>query len=415
MFPRYCAWGVFLAVMAVAGCKSTGEHNLPPAERLMHPGPGVGGPGPGVLPPPHPFAGRGGPGGMGMGGPGGLPCGPGGPGGGGGYFGTAQVLFVGPDSMQVHWDVAAEGQFDSVPMVTPGRQNFPQGGIYRLKLTHIPGRAGVELYPTVEVGYTTPRSKAFLTHNAIPIQFSEEDFDQVVSNNFVTKVIYLPDPDFQDLALAGVETLVSTRLDPGVDPIVEADRRGAILAVLRIGNVDLEMPGGEQYAGDEIIQASHVAGATYDASIGGSYGRSAGANCGSAGCAPGGGGGYGYPGVGGVPYGGPLPVQPAPAAPGYVSGVTSPIYGMPSVGTPIGLPGPPHVPLGIPAGLRKHKMVNHTHVHLPEPSRSINMDVKHKPGLSYPMPATDVRVKETFVTPTPTLHQPLFHKFRRVP
>ena len=46
----------------------------------------------------------------------------------------------------------------------------------------------------------------------------------------MTKVIYLPDPEFQELALAGVETLVSTRLDPGVDPIVEADRRGAILA-----------------------------------------------------------------------------------------------------------------------------------------------------------------------------------------
>ena len=77
------------------------------------------------------------------------------------------------------------------------------------------------------------------------MQFTEEDFDQVLSGNFVTKVIYLPDPEFQELALAGVETLVSTRLDPGVDPIVEADRRGAILAIVRLGNKDLEMPGGD--------------------------------------------------------------------------------------------------------------------------------------------------------------------------
>ena len=77
------------------------------------------------------------------------------------------------------------------------------------------------------------------------MQFTEEDFDQVLSGNFVTKVIYLPDPEFQELALAGVETLVSTRLDPGVDPIVEADRRGAILAIVRVGNKDLEVPGGE--------------------------------------------------------------------------------------------------------------------------------------------------------------------------
>ena len=73
---------------------------------------------------------------------------------------------------------------------------------------------------------------------------TEEDFDQVLSGNFVTKVIYLPDAEFQELALAGVETLVSTRLDPGVDPIVEADRRGSILAIIRIGNKDLQIPGG---------------------------------------------------------------------------------------------------------------------------------------------------------------------------
>ena len=98
---------------------------------------------------------------------------------------------------------------------------FPQNGIYRMKLTNIPGREGVELYPTLEIGPTTPRTEAFLAHNAVPIQFTEEDFDQVLAGNFVTKVIYLPDPEFQELALAGVETLVSTRLDPGVDPIID--------------------------------------------------------------------------------------------------------------------------------------------------------------------------------------------------
>ena len=41
---------------------------------------------------------------------------------------------------------------------------------------------------------------------------------------------------------------------------------------------------------------------------------------------------------------------------------------MPMCGTPIGLPGPPRVPLGVPAGLQKHVIVNHTHVHLPEPT-----------------------------------------------
>ena len=67
----------------------------------------------------------------------------------------------------------------------------------------------------------------------------DEDLDQVTTGNFVTKVVYLPDAEYQELAVAGVETLVSTRLDPGVDPVVEADRRGSILAIIRIGNKDV--------------------------------------------------------------------------------------------------------------------------------------------------------------------------------
>ena len=39
-----------------------------------------------------------------------------------------------------------------------------------------------------------PRTEAFLAHNAIPVQFTEEDFDQVLSGNFVTKVSICPIP-----------------------------------------------------------------------------------------------------------------------------------------------------------------------------------------------------------------------------
>src|SRR5258707_8947643 len=118
-----------------------------------------------------------------------------------------------------------------------------QGYIYRLKLTDIPGRPGVTLYPTIEVAPSTPQTDAYLTHNPIPVQFTAEDFDQVVDGgNFVTKVIYLPDPKSQELAISGVETLVSTRLEPGVDPILEADKRGTILLIVRLGAIDLETP-----------------------------------------------------------------------------------------------------------------------------------------------------------------------------
>ena len=209
-----------------------------------------------------------------------------------------------------------------------------------------------------------PRTEAFLAHNAIPVQFTEEDFDQVLSGNFVTKVIYLPDPEFQELALAGVETLVSTRLDPGVDPVVEADRRGAILAIVRLGNKDLQAPGGQAPEGGVTARRYQSLG---------NHGRAA----------------AGAPLPMGTPVGGysTMPMN-------YMSGVTGPQYGMPMCGTPIGLPGPPSVPLGVPAGLQKHVIVNHTAVHLPEPTKKVRVDVKEEPGYSYPKPADHVRIVE---------------------
>jgi len=161
----------------------------------------------------------------------------------------SQIYFLDPDGMNIGWQTGTgpngERSYLGTQLVVPARYNFNQGYIYRLKLSSIPGRQGVSLYPTIEVAPTTPATDAYLAHNAIPIQFTAEDFDQVVDGgNFVTKVIYLPDPKYQELAVSGVETLVSTRLEPGVDPILEADKRGTILVIVRLGAIDLEMPSG---------------------------------------------------------------------------------------------------------------------------------------------------------------------------
>ena len=158
----------------------------------------------------------------------------------------SQVFFSDPTGMKVGWQTTAsngEKLYLADQLSVPARYNFLQGYIYRLKITGISSRPGLVLYPTIEVAPSTPSTDAFLTHNPIPVQFTEEDFDQVTAGNFVTKVIYLPDPKYQELAVAGVETLVSTRLEPGVDPILEADKRGTILLIVRMGAIDLETPG----------------------------------------------------------------------------------------------------------------------------------------------------------------------------
>jgi hypothetical protein len=344
-----------IVCVAMAGCRAPCKNTLPPAGMLMHPGPGVDGPGPGV-----------------------LPYGPGGP----GQAATSQIEFRGPEGMVVRWDVSAPGLFDSEPQVCPSIYNFPQAAIYRLKMNNIPGRPGVELYPTLEIGPATPRTEAFLAHNNIPMELTQEDFDQVQAGNFVTKVIYLPDPEFQELALAGVGTLVSTRLDPGVDPIVEADHRGAILAIVRLGNKNLQAPNSH-------MQEGGVATASYQSPEANSESPAAPLPM----------------GVSGAPQAAPM---------GVIAGVTAPQYGMPMCGTPIGLPGPPAIPLGVPAGLQKHTIVNHTRVHLPKPTAEVKVVVKQKPGISYPKPADHVRIVERTAKGVGTYRQPLGDRRERV-
>jgi hypothetical protein len=156
-----------------------------------------------------------------------------------------QIRFVRPSGMKISW-YAPKGDgkpgFTKEYLEAPARYNFLQASIYRLKLSDIPNRPGVELYPTLEVVPSNNKTATFLAHSAVPVGFTEEDLEQVAAGNFVVKVIYLPDPAHQDLAATGPDEVVSSRLEPGVDPIIEARRRGSILAVVRLGNNDLEAP-----------------------------------------------------------------------------------------------------------------------------------------------------------------------------
>ncbi len=156
-----------------------------------------------------------------------------------------QIRFTRPTGMKVAWFAQGpDGRpaFSNVPLEAPARYNFPQGAVYRLKLSNIEGRPGLEIYPTMEVVPCNAKTEAFLAHSAVPIEFTQDDFKQIAEGNFVTKVIYLPDPQNQDVTGTGTDEIVSTRLEPGANPINEALRRGSILVIIRMGNVDQEAP-----------------------------------------------------------------------------------------------------------------------------------------------------------------------------
>jgi hypothetical protein len=149
------------------------------------------------------------------------------------------IKFVGPEKMRLSW-LVGNNYVDS-GLVAPASYNFMQGNIYRLKLSGIPTQASRTYYPTLEVAPATLKTITFLSHNSVPVSFTNDDLERVNAGNMVVKVIYLPDPAFQDAAaLGGAEEVVSTQLEPGADPIAEATRRGTILAVIRLGNINLE-------------------------------------------------------------------------------------------------------------------------------------------------------------------------------
>jgi hypothetical protein len=175
-------------------------------------------------------------------------------------------------------------------------------------------------------------------------------------------------------------------LDPGVDPITEADRRGAILGVIRLGNKDVELPGSDGHAVPSIPGTQSVmegAAVSYQ-----------------------------------VP-GGPLasaasPIGPTGLMPSHVAGVTAPEYGMPITGTPIGLPGPPHIPLGGPAGLRSHVIKNNTRMHIPDPTKHVRIGVRQQPGYSYPTPPNRAHIVEQSVHPSLPFGQPRYDRHEHI-
>lgn len=153
------------------------------------------------------------------------------------------IRFTGPAGMKITWQLPTGSFNDETSGLTaPKEYNFLQSQVYRLRLTQIlPNFPGRTFYPTLEISPVTPKTMTYLAHASVPVTFADEDFRQAADGNLVVKVIYLPDPAFQDFAaLGGADEIVSTRLEPGADPIAEAQKRGTILAVIRLGNIDLE-------------------------------------------------------------------------------------------------------------------------------------------------------------------------------
>ena len=365
---RYYLLTLGALVVVCTGCASTDtngtilanrEHVAPPASVMSRPGPMVDGPGPGVL---------------------GMFAIPGEQAGMQSAAMNTQVKFLGPNTMTVGWQTG-EG-FAANQLKAGEYYDFHQSAIYQLVLDGVAlaGLPDRTLYPTLEVRAVHPTTHAYLQHNNVPLEITEEDLENVNSSNMVTKVIYLPDPEFQARAIRGVETLVSTRLDPGVDPVQQAEKMGTIMVILRFGNKDL------QPKGTVVGQNGAITPVSYNVLDGASGQMAPPVPIQIINKA-----GNGIPSAM-IAAGGGAPGQPVMPVAGM--GATPP-WGMPMTSTPIGLPGPPHLPYGGPAGLQSHTVRNLSKNRMPKPTDHMLVDVRHNPGFSVPKPVKHIKYTES--------------------
>ena len=172
-----------------------------------------------------------------------------------------------PDGIQVVRFAGPEGL--KVEVLGPASEPVPVGdgkglgtfglkvGVgYKLRLSNLPDRPGVELYPTIEVvGHLHRPAKIDPGKYPIRVVFGVEDLvDAADSGRLVTQVVYLEDPEQAlPIKLDKDEPPIVT-LNPAEEPLKVASALGRVMAILRIGarrptQAELTAPIGDGLAG----------------------------------------------------------------------------------------------------------------------------------------------------------------------
>ena len=147
-----------------------------------------------------------------------------------GYFQPVEI--TGPAGSMIA--TPAGGQFDE-PRTAPLPVGLLIGSVYRLRVTNIPLQEGFEVYPTIEVidRLYPPLGQEFKF--PIPIELTQEELEMALSGKFITRVIYLENPDTAaPVARRGNEQAYFEVAD-GENPLDMADSLGRPVAILRMG------------------------------------------------------------------------------------------------------------------------------------------------------------------------------------
>jgi hypothetical protein len=141
--------------------------------------------------------------------------------------------------------LAADGKFEK-PQSGPRTVGMFIAPVYRMRVTNIPLHEGVEVYPTIEIIDRIYAPVGRTWQFPIPIELSAEELTLAIEGKFVTRVIYLEEPNDPFPLATGGKHQEYVNLLGNENPLEVADRLGRPVAVLRMGGripIDLLNPG----------------------------------------------------------------------------------------------------------------------------------------------------------------------------
>lgn len=142
------------------------------------------------------------------------------------------VEIRGPHGVQVC--LVESGQFGQ-PRNLPLTVGLLVGRVYRLKIINLPLAEGAELFPTLEIIdrlYPPPGQER---HFPIIVELHPQDIAFALEGKFVTRVIYLEDPQRAFPAGQANQEQPWFEVRADQDPLLVADTLGRPMAILRLG------------------------------------------------------------------------------------------------------------------------------------------------------------------------------------
>lgn len=147
-----------------------------------------------------------------------------------GYFQPVEIR--GPAGTQI---ASAEAGTFTASTPLPRKYGMLIGAVYRFRVTGIPQYEGLEVYPTVEVIDRIYPPVGLESKFPIDIELTQQELEMALDGKFVTRVIYLEDPDTALPVAENPDHQSFYEVRPHEQPLEVADRLGRPVAILRMG------------------------------------------------------------------------------------------------------------------------------------------------------------------------------------